>query len=325
MRTNRRAWVCGCVVSLVIGAAGQPLIAAEDKAADAAKGKIRLIIRMDDPGFCHAANMALKRVLEEGVATSVSVLVTTPWLDEVVEILRDHPEISVGVHLALNSEWREYRWGPVSPHTEVPTLVDAFGRLYGSRREFMAHGPALNEVARELRAQIELAIRKGLRISYCDNHMGTALSTREFQDIVEKLTLEYHIGISRYFGEQDTPKVYSVPPEGKLDAGIRIIEELSEPGLYLLVVHPGLDTPEMAAMTDLNVTGLKQMSKHRQAVTDMLCHPRFKAAIEAKGIELVTYEQLRAEGLHRMKRPANAAPYEKLVQEARQGQEGAGY
>lgn len=281
--------------------------------------KINLIIRIDDIGFCHAANLALKRILDEGVVTAVSVIVTTPWLDEAAEILRDHPEVSVGVHLALNSEWREFRWGPVLPYTKVPTLVDAFGKFYGSRRELMAHKPRINEVAQELKAQIELALRKGLKISYCDYHMGAAMSTLEFQEIVERLALEYGIGISRYFGELDTPKVYSVPPEQKLAEGIKIIDGLTTPGLYLFVCHPGMNTPEMSVMTDLNAFGLKNMSLHRQAVTDMLCSPAFKQAIEKKGIQLITYNDLKARGLHLMKRPFVADPYDEVVRKAQFG------
>src|SRR5262245_997029 len=109
----------------------------------------RLIIRTDDIGFCHGANMAFKRVAEAGMVTSVSVIVNTPWLDEAVEILKQHPEISVGVHLALNSEWKEYKWGPVTPHDQVPSLVDSFGKFYGSRKELFSHQPKISEVAKE--------------------------------------------------------------------------------------------------------------------------------------------------------------------------------
>jgi predicted glycoside hydrolase/deacetylase ChbG (UPF0249 family) len=277
----------------------------------------RLIVRLDDMGFCHAANMAVKRILEEGVCTSVSVIVNTPWLDEAVAILREHPEVSVGVHLTINSEWREYRWGPVRPYTEVPSLVDEFGHFFGSRKELMAHNPKVEEVARELRAQIDLALRKGLKVSYCDYHMGAAVSTPEFQAALEKLAAEYRIGISRYFGETDTPSVYAVPPEGKREAGIRIIEGLTTPGLHLFVCHPGLDTPEMAVMTDLNVTGLKNMAAHRQAETDLLCDPAFRRAIERGGLELVGYAALRAEGLERMTRPGSTGPYGPAVPESR--------
>ena len=280
-----------------------------DSPADAPSARPRLIVRADDMGFCHAANMAFKRILEEGVCTSVSVMVTTPWLDEAVAILRDHPDVSVGVHLTLNSEWREYRWGPVLPYSEVPSLVDAQGKFFGTRSAFMANHPKPDEVARELRAQIELARSKGLPISYVDYHMGTAVSTREFQEIVEQLAKEYELGMSRYFGETDAPSVYRATPDQKLAAGLEIVRGLHEPKLYLFVVHPGRDVPEMQAMTDLNDGGLEDMAAHRQAEADLLCSAEFKRAIEEGNIDLVGYSDLKSAGLDQMKRPWLADSY----------------
>ncbi|HEQ60667.1 MAG TPA: ChbG/HpnK family deacetylase, partial [Firmicutes bacterium] len=60
-------------------------------------GKIRLIIRLDDIGFCHAANLAFEKIANEGCVTAVSLMVTTGWLDEAVDMLKAHPEVSVGV------------------------------------------------------------------------------------------------------------------------------------------------------------------------------------------------------------------------------------
>ena len=304
------------------GAAGA--LAQEEKPAPTSPttnpaGATRLIIRLDDVGFCHAANMAAKRILDEGVCTSISVIVNTPWLDEAVELLRAHPEVSVGVHLTLNCEWREFRWGPVRPYTEVPSLVDGFGKFHGTRRDLMAQGPKTDEVWKELRAQIDLALRKGLKISYCDYHMGAALATREWQELVEQLADEYHIGISRYFGEKDTPAIYGVPPEQKSETGVKIIEGLTAPGLYLMVIHPGANTPEMAALTDLNLTGPPNMAAHRQAEADMLCNPAFRQAIRHSGIELIGYREVAVQGRARMQRPFVSDPYDKVVEQARSG------
>jgi hypothetical protein len=84
---------------------------------------------------------------------------------------------------------------------------------------------------------------------------------------------------------------------------------MTEPKLYLFVLHPGTNTPEMAAMTDLNPTGVKPMAAHRQAVTNLLCSREFKSAIERQGIQLLNYDELRAGGLEHMKRPWLADPY----------------
>ena len=279
------------------------------KPEPAAAARPRLIIRLDDIGFCHAANMAAERILKEGVCSSMSVIVNTPWLDEAVEILGRHPEISVGVHLTLNAEWREYRWGPVLPYSEVPSLVDADGKFFPSRKTFFANNPKTAEVEKELRAQIRLALRKGLRVSYIDYHMGTAMSTPELQEVVERLAGEFKLGISQYFGETYVPTVFSVPPEKKLAEAVRIIEGMTEPKLYLFVCHPGVNTPELAAMTDLNPTGVKPMAAHRQAEADVLCSKDFRAAIERRSIQLTNYSELGAADLQHMNRPWTADPY----------------
>ena len=111
--------------------------------------KIRLIVRADDFGFSHASNMALEKLLNEGTLTAASVIVNTGWLDETVEILKKHPQVSVGVHVCLNSEWVPYKWGPVLPAKEVPSLVDEWGHFFGTRKDMMAHEPNLDEVEKE--------------------------------------------------------------------------------------------------------------------------------------------------------------------------------
>src|SRR5688572_11949570 len=106
--------------------------------------KIRLIVRADDFGFCHASNMALEKLCNEGVITAASVIVNTGWLDETVAILKKHPRVSVGVHVCLNSEWVPYKWGPVLPAKEVPSLVDEWGHFFGTRKDMLAARPNLD-------------------------------------------------------------------------------------------------------------------------------------------------------------------------------------
>jgi chitin disaccharide deacetylase len=60
-----------------------------------------------------------------------------PWYLEAVDILKKYPNVSVGVHLMLNSEWRNYKWGPVLGRTAVPTLVDSDGYFFPSRADLL--------------------------------------------------------------------------------------------------------------------------------------------------------------------------------------------
>src|SRR5688572_31733315 len=160
-----------------------------------------LLIRSDDAGMSHSVNMGLLRLIESGLPVSVSVMFPTPWYQETVEILMRHPSVSVGIHLTLNSEWKNYRWGPVLGRTAVPSLVDADGYFFPSSEDLYRNNPDLGQVERELRAQIERAKRSGLRIDYLDYHMGTAFSNPAFLAITERLAAEFGLGMSGYFGE----------------------------------------------------------------------------------------------------------------------------
>ncbi|HEX8524172.1 MAG TPA: ChbG/HpnK family deacetylase [Tepidisphaeraceae bacterium] len=265
--------------------------------------KIRLVIRADDFGFSHASNMALQKLLEAQAITAASVIVNTGWLDETVEILKKHPEVSVGVHVCLNSEWTPYKWGPVLPAKEVPSLVDEWGHFFGTRKDLLAHNPNMDEVEKEIRAQVDLALRKGLKISYMDHHMGMAVTTPEMRERFVKVAKEKGLGISRWFGEMQGPVVYSVPPEKKSEFLVTELNRLTDPGLYLIVCHTLVKTPEVEALRDLNATGPKNMADHRQAELDMLLNPKLKQLIQDKPIELIGYDQLQRNFLNQMRQP----------------------
>ncbi|MSZ30104.1 MAG: ChbG/HpnK family deacetylase, partial [Actinobacteria bacterium] len=80
-----------------------------------------LIINCDDLGSTRAANVAIYESLREGLATSATLMVPCPWARDAAAEYRGE---DVGVHLTLNSEWENYRWGPI---TRSPSLLDGDG------------------------------------------------------------------------------------------------------------------------------------------------------------------------------------------------------
>ena len=265
-----------------------------------------VLIRCDDIGMCHSVNMAADELIKTGIPFSASIMFTCPWYQEAVEILKGHPQVTIGIHLVLNAEWKNYRWGPVAGRTAVPSLVDSLGYFFPSRATFEANHPTLKDIETELRAQIKRALATGLDIKYVDYHMSTAVDRPEYQAILEKLAHEYHLGISRFFGEKDMKSMYSDPIESKADSLYKRLPELNTDYVHLLVCHIGLDNPELRAMKDLNVFGPKHMSKHRNAELNALLSPRFMEAIKANGIKLINYSQLIDRvGLENMKDPGN--------------------
>ena len=271
-----------------------------------AQQEVQLLLRCDDVGMCHGVNQAAERAIASGLPLSMSVMFACPWYTEAVDLLRRHPEISVGVHLTLNAEWQNYRWGPVSGRSAVPSLTDSCGMFWPSRALLFAHGPRLEEAEVELRAQIERARATGLRIDYLDYHMGAAVQTAELRSLVERLAREYGLGISRYFGEEDVVGAYATPPEEKLDTIRAALPRLAAGGVHLMVFHIGLDTPEMQALVDMNPGGLTVMSRHRQAELEALCSDEFRLLCREHGIRFITYRELiEQRGLEGMRAPAS--------------------
>ncbi|MGH7466324.1 MAG: ChbG/HpnK family deacetylase, partial [Longimicrobiales bacterium] len=189
-------------------------VLAQTRPPEAREG-VYLLIRSDDAGMSHAVNSGTKRLLETGLPVSVSIMFPCPWYREIVEILRDYPDASVGAHLTLNSEWRNYRWGPVVGREAARSLVDEDGYFFHSAAELYENQPDPGEVERELRAQIERALATGLRIDYLDFHMGTATRYPEFRAIVERLGSEYGLGLSGDSGEEMLDPQYWAEPEAK--------------------------------------------------------------------------------------------------------------
>jgi predicted glycoside hydrolase/deacetylase ChbG (UPF0249 family) len=188
--------------------------------------------------------------------------------------------------------------------TAVPSLVDADGYFFQSSEALHRNHPDLQEVEKELRAQIERALRSGLRIDYVDYHMGTAVRYPEFREITERLAKEFGLGMSQYFGETRHDPQYSAAPPNKTDSLVAMIDRL-RPRFNLVVTHVGIDNAELGALLDMNVDGaLPEMSKNRQGELDALMSPRFSEAIKARNIHLLTYRQLIAiQGLQSMRRP----------------------
>lgn len=264
----------------------------------------RLLIRCDDIGMCHSVNLAAKKLIEAGVPFSASVMFACPWYLEAVEILKTYPNVSVGVHLTLNSEWKNYKWGPILGKEIVPSLVDSNGHFFSSEEQFQKSNFKIEEIERELRAQIERALHSGLQIDYLDHHMGTAVSTPELRSLVEKLAGEYKLGISRYFNEA-YQTLWADPPENKLSRLLEIVSQLQIDRVNLLVIHLGLENPEMKALIDLNYPEDPfRVSQHRQVELDGLCSRAFEKELDQRHVKLVTYRDIISQmGLKVMHRP----------------------
>jgi len=274
----------------------------------AQNGQPRVVLRTDDIGMNHSVNMALKDLADTKIPFSASVMFACPWYQEAVDILKKNPQVAVGIHLTLTAEWKFYRWGPVSGRTAVPSLVDSLGYFLSSVDQFLSSHYTLEDIEKELTAQIERAIGTGLKISYVDPHMGIAMATPEIRALTERLAKKYGFGISAYFGET-YKSMWGVSIETKKKEFMQFVTTCKPGSLNVVELHIARDTPEMSALIDMNSSlmnsdaGKPLAAQHRQTELNMLLSPDFRA-LNGKKFTLVNYaDVIKSNGLGSMKAP----------------------
>ncbi len=132
-----------------------------------------LIINADDLGAFQCGNAAVMDLLtdEHSALTSSTVMAPAPWAPQACRFAAKNPQLAIGVHLTLTSEWSSLRWGPVNSENTA-SLRDEEG--YFPHGTLAAEQNAdIDEVKAELRAQIERCRTLGLNPSHADNHMGS--------------------------------------------------------------------------------------------------------------------------------------------------------
>jgi predicted glycoside hydrolase/deacetylase ChbG (UPF0249 family) len=255
-----------------------------------------LIVNCDDLGSSHAANVGIYEALRKGVATSATLMVPCPWAREAAARYRGE---DIGVHLTLNAEWDLYRWGPI---TYGPSLLDGDGGFPRTLQDVWDHAD-LDEVRRELRAQVERAILCGFDVTHLDSHMGTLQLRPEFFDVYLELAVEFRLPI-RLSGAS-TERLIGFPfrrlaaeegvvfPDhllvlrgvGTRRALERALADL-RPGVTEVYTHPAVDTPEIRALAP---DWANRVDDH-----DLLVNDRSLAElIRRAGAELIGYRPLR--------------------------------
>ncbi|WP_082652041.1 polysaccharide deacetylase family protein [Gorillibacterium timonense] len=152
-----------------------------------------LIVNADDFGMCRSANEGIRQLLEEGAVSSSTLMMPCAWAKDAAKWSAAHPEYDVGVHLTLTSEWDTYKWGPVTREESTATLVTNEG--YFPEDVLTVELQAEDEqVERELKNQVKLAIAMGMDPTHLDSHMGSVygLATgRHFLNVVFDICAEY--------------------------------------------------------------------------------------------------------------------------------------
>lgn len=286
-----------------------------------------VILHVDDMGMSYDSNLGGIRSMEEGVANSVSVMMTCPWVPGFVRYLKANPKTDAGLHLTLTSEWQDYRWSPLLG-TAAPNLIDDEGCLWHSVEALAQHATP-DDVEREFESQLARARKMGFEPTHFDTHMGSAFGTAEFLQRYLQLGMRHQIPVMFPGGHNAmiTKQLngMGMPPEQALsigktlwEAGLPVLDDLhnlsydwqypadhSMTDEQLQAVHARKYIESFAQLKP----GVTMVIMHCSATTEVFPHitdsgplrradmlamlsPELKKYIQDNGIVLTTWREL---------------------------------
>lgn len=243
----------------------------------------KLIVRMDDIGATHSENVAIIKCYQEGIGRSAEIMPVCPWFLEAARLCNDNPGLDVGVHVAFNSEWTNYKWRPI---TECPSLCDEDGYLKATMSQ-----PDLKEAEAELRAQIELAQKYVKNITHITDHMMWTFLPG-MNEMVERVAKEYGLfyqggqGDSRYGLES---LGFIMGQKNREEVLLNLIKKMQKGHTYWVIEHPAIDNEEMKNLYARDPS--ENVGADRQDVTNAFCSPKIMQYIKENGIELISFKQ----------------------------------
>jgi hypothetical protein len=278
------------------------------------RGSRVVIFHIDDAGMSYDSNIGTIRALEKGVATSTSVMMPCPWVPQFAAYVQEHPQIDVGVHLTLNAEWKNYRWGPVAGRSVVPGLVDPQGYLWRGVEQTVSNGSP-DEFEAEIRAQLDKALAMGIQPTHLDSHMGTCFQLPFIERYV-KLGIEKKIPVMIVGGhlQHVGAEVGAFRPMLMIlaatvwNAGLPVLDDLvtqptkagefegrkrelmellgtMKPGVTQIIVHCTAPTEVFQ-----HISG---SGPARQAELNLMLDPEVRSFIKDQGILLTTWRELK--------------------------------
>jgi chitin disaccharide deacetylase len=257
-----------------------------------------LIVNCDDLGMHESVNAAVVEAIEEGIAGSASLMVPCPAAEQAMQLLGRRPSMPFGIHLTLTRDGPAQRWAPVTPAAEVPSLLDADGLLFTSAAAPRLLAQArIEDVERELLAQIDAVARSGLRPTHLDWHVLADGGRSDVLDLTLTLARDHGLAARVWLDpgreeararglpvvDHDFLDSFALPVAGRAECYVQALRSLPA-GLSEWAVHPAVGA-ETAAETDLGWAV-------RRADHAFLCSRRASRVIDEEGIVVIDHRAL---------------------------------
>ena len=263
-----------------------------------------IIINSDDMGITHSANIGTIKALEEGFATAATIITVGPWAAEALDWWSTHRQYSIGIEVAITSEWQTIRWGPLSSRDKVRSLLDKDGFFWGNCDLVVQHAK-VEEAELEVRTQLDYVIDRGFDPTHCLNHMFSLRFRPDLEEMFFRVLKHYRLpsrspklqvvhnwpSIDDWVGAD---LYYMSMDNGKESRFYQILQNL-KPGLWEFYPHCAVDCAESRAAFGYSHTIPNDPNSWvgRHSDVELYTLPRAKKYLDDHGFKLVTYRQIR--------------------------------
>src|SRR5579859_3415874 len=244
-----------------------------------ARDRVRLVVRGDDFGMCHAVNEGIERAFTDGIVTTASTMAPCPWFGEAMKIAKDRG-IPVGVHQTLTCEWDYFRWRPLTDGASLAGADGTFPPTVEQAAEHVRH----DEVVRELLAQAERIRSAGVGVDYLDYHMGPTLAAA-YAEVSARSHVPYLYSAEVRGGLASFSELSARDAAGKKAWMLGYLRELG-PGAHVLVCHPGVPGSELESLTGPESVPYRWAAEYRVSDLAVVTDPEVRELIDDLGIAL---------------------------------------
>lgn len=230
-----------------------------------------LIVHADDFGLSEAVNEGILDAHLNGVLTSTSIMASAEAFDHAIAISKANESLDIGIHLTLVEE------RPILDPKAVPSLVDGEGRFHCHATVFAGKyfqkKISLDDVRRELDAQIRKVLATGVRVSHLDSHQHLHMLPGVLK-VTLKLAHEHGISRVRFPHEAIRPYMFRKP------AGLSRVAQLAVLNMFCGSGKRGFptSTEHFAGFYyggALKTENLLELVSHlpSSGTCELMCHP----------------------------------------------------
>jgi chitin disaccharide deacetylase len=265
-----------------------------------------LIITVDEIGMCNSVNEAFIQSIQNPHINNASMMLPCPWIYEVAQFSKRNKKYSYGVHLTLMSEWKnKYNWTTVSD--SVPSLINQSGVMWSEIVDVLEYAN-IEDVKKELDAQIQKAIKLGIPINFLSSQMGIMSYRQAYWEVYVSLAQKYNLPI-RFISEPNFhgnnidkrkavldslgilhpdyllwDEIDSLHYAKQFPYGLESVLENLKPGVTELFIKPSIYSPEIKS---LSPQYQRRIEEYSWSVSDNI-----EKLIEKYNIKIINYKQL---------------------------------